>query len=50
VRITAPLAALAGEIGDPAVRNRGTIGGSLANNDPSACYPAAAPLASAAAG
>ena len=28
--------------GDPAVRNRGTIGGSLANNDPSACYPAAA--------
>lgn len=35
------LAALAGEIGDPAVRNRGTIGGSLANNDPSACYPAA---------
>ncbi|MFP7571618.1 FAD binding domain-containing protein [Marivita sp. S2033] len=36
------LAALAGKIGDPAVRNRGTIGGSLANNDPSACYPAAA--------
>jgi len=35
------LAALAGRIGDPAVRNRGTIGGSLANNDPSACYPAA---------
>ncbi len=35
------LAALAGNIGDPAVRNRGTIGGSLANNDPSACYPAA---------
>ncbi|MFN3642461.1 MAG: FAD binding domain-containing protein [Gemmobacter sp.] len=34
------LAALAGQIGDPAVRNRGTIGGSLANNDPSACYPA----------
>jgi carbon-monoxide dehydrogenase medium subunit len=41
------LAALAGNIGDPAVRNRGTIGGSIANNDPSACYPAAA-LASAA--
>lgn len=41
------LAALAGQIGDPAVRNRGTIGGSLANNDPAACYPAAA-LASAA--
>lgn len=36
------LAHLAGHIGDPAVRNRGTIGGSLANNDPSACYPAAA--------
>jgi len=36
------LAALAGYIGDPAVRNRGTIGGSLANNDPSACYPSAA--------
>lgn len=36
------LAALAGQIGDPAVRNRGTIGGSLGNNDPSACYPAAA--------
>ncbi len=35
------LAALAGRIGDPAVRNRGTIGGSLANNDTSACYPAA---------
>lgn len=36
------LAALAAGIGDPAVRNRGTIGGSLANNDPSACYPSAA--------
>jgi len=36
------LAALAANIGDPAVRNRGTIGGSLANNDPSACYTAAA--------
>ncbi|WP_372575106.1 FAD binding domain-containing protein [Ruegeria jejuensis] len=36
------LAALAGQIGDPAVRNRGTIGGSLANNDPAACYPSAA--------
>ncbi|WP_265519279.1 FAD binding domain-containing protein [Nitratireductor luteus] len=41
------LAKLAGGIGDPAVRNRGTIGGSLANNDPSACYPSAV-LASAA--
>lgn len=36
------LAGLASNIGDPAVRNRGTIGGSLANNDPAACYPAAA--------
>jgi carbon-monoxide dehydrogenase medium subunit len=36
------LAALAGGIGDPMVRNRGTIGGSLANNDPAACYPAGA--------
>lgn len=36
------LAGLASHIGDPAVRNRGTIGGSLANNDPAACYPAAA--------
>lgn len=35
------LAHLAAGIGDPAVRNRGTIGGSLANNDPAACYPAA---------
>ncbi len=41
------LADLAGQIGDPAVRNRGTIGGSLANNDPSACYPAAALAAGA---
>jgi carbon-monoxide dehydrogenase medium subunit len=36
------LAGLASHIGDPAVRNRGTIGGSIANNDPAACYPAAA--------
>lgn len=36
------LAALAAQIGDPAVRNRGTAGGSIANNDPAACYPAAA--------
>lgn len=36
------LAALAELIGDPAVRHRGTIGGSLANNDPNADYPAAA--------
>ncbi len=35
------LAELAGMIGDPAVRNRGTLGGSIANNDPTADYPAA---------
>ena len=35
------LAELAGGIGDPAVRHKGTIGGSLANNDPTADYPAA---------
>ena len=35
------LAKVAGGIGDPMVRNRGTIGGSLANNDPAADYPAA---------
>jgi carbon-monoxide dehydrogenase medium subunit len=34
------LAQLAGGIGDRAVRNRGTLGGSLANSDPAACYPA----------
>jgi carbon-monoxide dehydrogenase medium subunit len=35
------LAALAGGIGDRQVRNMGTLGGSLANNDPAACWPAA---------
>lgn len=35
------LAALAGDIGDRQVRNRGTLGGSIANNDPAADYPAA---------
>jgi len=35
------LADLASHIGDPHVRNRGTIGGSIANNDPAADYPAA---------
>ena len=35
------LAHLAGHIGDPQVRNRGTMGGSVANNDPAADYPAA---------
>lgn len=36
------LQGMAARIGDPQVRNRGTIGGSLANNDPAACYPSAA--------
>lgn len=35
------LARLADGIGDPAIRERGTLGGSLAHNDPAACYPAA---------
>jgi len=35
------LAEIAGTIGDPQVRNRGTLGGSIANNDPAADYPAA---------
>jgi carbon-monoxide dehydrogenase medium subunit len=35
------LAKLAGNIGDAQVRNRGTVGGSISNNDPSACYPSA---------
>ena len=42
VKKTAPvLAYLASLIGDPQVRNMGTIGGSVANNDPAADYPAA---------
>jgi carbon-monoxide dehydrogenase medium subunit len=41
VRAAIPaLADLAGRIGDRQVRHRGTIGGSLANNDPAACWPA----------
>jgi carbon-monoxide dehydrogenase medium subunit len=40
-RVIPSLAEMAGMIGDPAVRNRGTIGGSIANNDPAADYPAA---------
>ncbi|HEY1962570.1 MAG TPA: xanthine dehydrogenase family protein subunit M [Rhizomicrobium sp.] len=41
VRTAIPaLAHVAGEIGDPAVRHMGTIGGSVANNDPAADYPA----------
>jgi len=35
------LADLAGRIGDPQVRNRGTLGGSIANSDPASDYPAA---------
>jgi aerobic carbon-monoxide dehydrogenase medium subunit len=37
----AALADLASHIGDRQVRARGTLGGSVANNDPSACYPSA---------
>jgi len=37
---TPGLAAMAGVIGDPHVRHKGTIGGSVANNDPAADYPA----------
>jgi carbon-monoxide dehydrogenase medium subunit len=40
-RVIPALAALAQLIGDPAVRNRGTIGGSISNNDPAADYPSA---------
>lgn len=40
-RVIPALADLAGQIGDPQVRNRGTLGGSLANSDPAADYPAA---------
>ena len=40
-RTVSALAQLAGSIGDPAVRHMGTLGGSLANNDPAADYPAA---------
>ncbi|EKF20428.1 FAD binding domain-containing protein [Nitratireductor pacificus] len=39
-KVCPALAALAGGIGDPAVRHQGTIGGSIANNDPAADYPA----------
>ena len=41
-RVLPGLASLAGHIGDRQVRQLGTIGGSLANNDPAACYTAAA--------
>ena len=40
-KVCPSLCALASHIGDPAVRHRGTIGGSIANNDPAADYPAA---------
>jgi len=40
-RLCPALARLAGGIGDPAVRHMGTLGGSVANNDPAADYPAA---------
>jgi carbon-monoxide dehydrogenase medium subunit len=40
-RVIPALSNLAGLIGDPAVRNRGTIGGSISNNDPAADYPSA---------
>jgi aerobic carbon-monoxide dehydrogenase medium subunit len=40
-KVIPALAHLAGLIGDPAVRNRGTLGGSIANNDPAADYPGA---------
>lgn len=40
-RVSPALAGLAEGIGDPMVRNMGTIGGSIANADPAACYPSA---------
>jgi carbon-monoxide dehydrogenase medium subunit len=40
-KVLPALAQLAGNIGDPAVRHRGTMGGSVANADPAADYPAA---------
>jgi carbon-monoxide dehydrogenase medium subunit len=40
-RVLPVLSALAGQIGDGQVRNRGTLGGSVANSDPAADYPAA---------
>ena len=41
MKVCPSLCGLAAHIGDPAVRNRGTIGGSIANNDPAADYPSA---------
>jgi carbon-monoxide dehydrogenase medium subunit len=40
-KVLPALAELAGAIGDPMVRNMGTLGGSVAHADPAACYPAA---------
>ena len=39
MKVCPSLCGLAAHIGDPAVRHRGTIGGSIANNDPAADYP-----------
>lgn len=41
MKVCPSICSLASHIGDPAVRHRGTIGGSIANNDPAADYPAA---------
>jgi len=41
MKVCPSICELASHIGDPAVRNRGTIGGSIANNDPAADYPSA---------
>src|SRR5438128_10991959 len=46
-RVIPAIAELAGGIGDPMVRNMGTIGGSIANADPAACYPAGVPAVNA---
>lgn len=40
-KVCVALCSLASHIGDPHVRNRGTIGGSISNNDPAADYPSA---------
>lgn len=40
-KVCPSICSLAGNIGDPAVRHKGTIGGSIANNDPAADYPSA---------
>src|SRR5690606_11734789 len=40
-KVCPALCSLAGHIGDPHVRHKGTIGGSISNNDPAADYPSA---------